>query len=162
MIGEAQIDLKDILDDSSLTKKPLTLNKKYYDDVLSKADKNLKLKFDAEDDNKFWVGLLSKNKEGKIESRGDVRVQIDVVPIDSAKKNPVGKARDNPNHSPYLPAPEGRIEFSLNPVKMFNQLVGPAVRRKIAMSLCCVLCILITLPALPNLMANAIVKMIFG
>lgn len=82
MIGEAQIDLKDILNDSSLTKKPLTLNKKYYDEVLSKADKNLKLKFDGEDDNKFWVGLLSKNKEGKIESRGDVRVQIDVVPAD--------------------------------------------------------------------------------
>ena len=162
LIGEAQIDLKELLNDSSLTKKPLTLNKRYYDEVMSKADKNMKLKFDDDDDNKFWVGLMSKNKAGKIESRGDVRVQIDVVPIDMAIKNPVGKARDNPNHSPYLPAPEGRIEFSMNPLKMFNQLVGPAVRRKLAMSLCCILCILITLPALPNIMANAVVKMIFG
>lgn len=110
----------DILNDCSLTKKPLSLNKKYYEDVLSKADKNLKLKFDREDDNKFWVGLFAKNKEGKIESRGDVRVQIDILPVDQADKNPVGKARDNPNHSPFLPAPEGRLEFSFNPFKMLG------------------------------------------
>lgn len=34
IIGEATVDLKELLSDSSLTKKPLALNKKYYEDVL--------------------------------------------------------------------------------------------------------------------------------
>ena len=35
-----------------------------------------------------------------------------------AKSNPVGKGRTEPNHSPYLPPPTGRISWSLNPFKM--------------------------------------------
>ena len=33
-------------------------------------------------------------------------------------KNPVGKARSEPNHSPYLPPPTGRISWTWNPFKM--------------------------------------------
>lgn len=40
------------------------------------------------------------SKTGKEEINGKVKVQIDIMPIDLADKNPVGKARDNPNHSP--------------------------------------------------------------
>jgi hypothetical protein len=36
-------------------------------------------------------------------------MQIDIVPTETAKRNPVGKARDKPNHSPTLPEPEGRV-----------------------------------------------------
>ena len=106
--------------------------------------------------------MRAKNKDGKIETRGQVRLQIDILPAGVADKNPVGKARDNPNHSPFLPQPEGRIEFSLNPLKMFNQLIGPAVRRKIYMMLCCLLCIIITVPAIPNIVGGVILKMLPG
>jgi hypothetical protein len=34
MIGEASINLKQLLEDCSLVKKPLGLNKSYYNDVL--------------------------------------------------------------------------------------------------------------------------------
>ena len=70
IIGEAQINLKGLLNDCSLVKKPLILNKAYYNDVLKVEDKDLKLKFDKDDDNKFWIPMRAKNKNGKIESRG--------------------------------------------------------------------------------------------
>jgi len=56
---------------------------------------------------------------GKMVSRGKVRVQVDVLPADLADKNAVGRARQEPNHSPFLPQPEGRFELSLNPLKMY-------------------------------------------
>jgi len=46
-------------------------------------------------------------------------VRIDVLPIVNAEKNPVGKARDEPNHSPYLPKPQGRVELTIDPFKMY-------------------------------------------
>jgi hypothetical protein len=33
---------------------------------------------------------------------GQVKIQIDVLPLSLALKNPVGKAREQ-NHSPFLP-----------------------------------------------------------
>ena len=37
-----------------------------------------------------------------------------------AEKNKVGDARQEPNHSPFLPPPVGRLSLSLNPFKMLN------------------------------------------
>lgn len=91
-----------------------------------------------------------------------MRVQIDILPKAHAEKNPVGKARDNPNHSPHLPNPEGRLELSLNPIKMFNQLVGPAMRRKIMMGIISFLCCALFIAILPNLVGNLITKAITG
>ena len=40
-----------------------------------------------------------------------------------------GLGRNDPNMAPYCPPPEGRIKFSLNPIEMFKQLVGPNARK---------------------------------
>lgn len=58
--------------------------------------------FDKEDTNSFWLDMLTK-KEGKIVKQGKVRMQVDIVPVAHADKNPVAKARSEPNHSPKLP-----------------------------------------------------------
>jgi hypothetical protein len=151
MIGEASINLKQIIEDCQLVKKPLTLNKSYHKDVLE-PQKFQPLTFDSDDDNRFWLKLRAKNAEtGKEEINGKVKIQVDVLPVGTADKNPVGKARDNPNHSPTLPQPEGRITLSLNPFTMFNQMIGPEVRRKICILLCCALCVVLTLAILPNI-----------
>ena len=102
IIGEAQIDLEQIIEDCSLIKAPVCLNKKYYEDVILKNKPDSKMKFGTSDPNKFWLPMQAK-KDGKIISNGEVRVQIDILPRDLAEKNPVGKARDQPNHSPQLP-----------------------------------------------------------
>ena len=74
--------------------------------------------FDKEDTNSFWLDMLTK-KEGKIVKQGKCRMQVEIVPVAHADKNPVAKARSEPNHSPKLPQPKGRLSFSLNPFKMF-------------------------------------------
>lgn len=81
----------------------------------------MKLTFDKEDPSRIWLNMQTKDaKKGRIESRGQVKVQIDVLPADQADKNPVGKARKEPNHSPLLSPPEGRVTLSVNPLKMYE------------------------------------------
>ena len=79
-----------------------------------------------------------------------------------ADVNKVGDARSEPNHSPYLPAPTGRLEFSFNPFKMLGQLIGPELRRKIYGYGCLILCCLLIVSMLPmifsNLLSQAIVS----
>jgi len=149
------------MDDVSLVKAPLALNKKYYNDVLKVNNPSLKLEFDKEDENKFYLTLYTKDaKTGNLEKAGKVGMKVDILPISHAEKNPVGKARDNPNHSPTLPAPQGRLELSLNPVKMLMQMVGPALRRKIIMYCFCALCCALFIMILPNILGGLIVALI--
>mmetsp|Transcript_12511 Transcript_12511/g.21058 ORF Transcript_12511/g.21058 Transcript_12511/m.21058 type:complete len:141 (+) Transcript_12511:1163-1585(+) len=140
----------------------MTLNKKYFEETVKPLNPNMSLKFDSSNPNRFWVQLKQKDAKGKLVVMGQVLVQVDVLLKDQAKTNPVGKARDQPNHSPQLPQPEGRMELTMNPMKMFNQLVGPEVRRKIQMALCMAVCILLTLAILPNLIAGLITSAIVG
>jgi len=161
MLGEATIQLKQLIEDCALVKKPLGLNKTYYQDVLKKFDPDLELKFDKADSSKFWLRMMAKNpKTGKIESNGEVKMQVDVLPYGTAEKNPVGKARDNPNHSPQLPQPQGRLELSFNPIKMFNQLVGPALRRKLYCYCCLLVLVALVVMMLPQILSGLIVACI--
>lgn len=105
-----------------------------------KKDESNKLEWVENADEQFWLPVTAKDKDGKIEYNGHVRCQMDIMPKDYAEKNKVGSARDEPNISPFLPPPVGRLSFSLNPFKMFEQLVGPAMRRKIYFWCCVVLC----------------------
>lgn len=82
-----------------------------------------------------------------------------------AEKNKVGDARQEPNHSPFLPPPVGRLSLSLNPFKMLNQLVGPAVLRKFycycALACCAIVCLAMFPLVFSNLMSTLIAKGIF-
>ena len=101
-------------------------------------------------------------QKGNVLVRGKVKVQIDVLPADQADKNPVGKAREEPNHSPNLPQPEGRIKLSINPFEMFSQLIGPEIRRKIYCLICMAFCCTLFLAMIPSFIGSLIVKLILG
>lgn len=119
------IDLKPLLDDASLSGRSVSLNRKYYDSYIKEKFPNYtNLTFDS-DGQSFWVNLVNKNEKGELEINGRLRIQIDVLPKIEAEKNKVGEAQSEPNVSPCLQPPEGRMEFSLNPFKMIAQLVGP-------------------------------------
>ena len=161
MVGEATIDLKQIIEDCTLVKKPLALNDKYYEEVMKKQNpgKNDNApKFESGEPDKFWLKCMGKNKEGKIECTGSVRIQVNVLPLKVAESNKAAKGRADPNHSPTLPKPEGRLELSLNPFKMFAQLIGPALRRKIycacCVIICCALCVMMAPMIISNLVAS--------
>lgn len=142
IIGETQINLQQIMEDCSLVKEQLTLNETYYEDVL-KPRKFQKLHFDSAINDSFWLDMKAKDSNGRLEKNGRVRIRIDVLPIVKAEKNSVGKARNDPNHSPYLPAPQGRVELTIDPFKMYSQLLGPEIRRRINDSLCKIICVLV-------------------
>ena len=137
------------------------INKKYYDGYLLKeGDKAYEFK---EDGNSFFVPMNSKSDKGKFEENGFVRIQIEICPADYAEKNVVGSAREEPNANPFLPPPVGRLSFSLNPCVMFQQLVGPAMRRKIycwcCIICCCAICIMLAIFVLPSVIGNIIAGM---
>jgi hypothetical protein len=140
------------------------MNKGYYKDVLTADGKPyMKLAFDDTHDSRFWVDLMAKDKETRqLKFRGKVKMQVDILPIELAEKNTVGKARDSPNHSPTLPQPEGRISLSLNPFKMFEQMVGPEVRAKICRVLACIACLALCAAILPTLAGSLISDLILG
>ena len=100
IIGECCVDIQQIIEDCALVKAPLHLNKNYYNDVIKPANPNVVMDFDKKDDQRFWMSLRGKDKKGKIVSNGKVCLIVEVLPKKHAEKNVVGKARDNPNHSP--------------------------------------------------------------
>lgn len=76
-IGEAQIDLSQLMEDVALTKAPLTLNKKYYNDVMSvMTDQKMNFsKMPAKaggNESRFWLDMLAKDKKGKVTKNGKV------------------------------------------------------------------------------------------
>ena len=144
------------MEDALITKRLLAVNKKYFDQYM----KNDSVNYDFKDDQSFWVPMSGKNENGQKVINGYVRIQIEIVPIDFAEKNKVGAAREEPNTNPFLPPPVGRLSFSLNPIKMFNQLVGPAMRRKIycwcCIGLCIFLCVMLSIFVIPNVIGTII------
>jgi len=53
-------------------------------------------------------------------NNGYIRISVTILPKEMGEANKVGEARTEPNHSPFLPPPTGRLEFSLNPLKMLS------------------------------------------
>jgi len=154
IIGEGSVNLQYCIEDACLSGRPLGLTKKYYEDYLKK-DKGFQMEF--KDDNSFWITLKGTNeKTGQLEVTGKIRCQIDVLTMAQSEQNKVGEARQEPNHSPFLPPPVGRLSFSLNPFKMFAQLVGPAMRRKIYCYCCLALCLMMCVFLFPLVIGSVI------
>lgn len=77
IIGENTLDLFYPLEDASLTARPMSLNKEYYNEYLSKKGVTLKWK----DDDCFWVDLMGQ-ENGELVCNGRVRMRIDIYPKD--------------------------------------------------------------------------------
>lgn len=121
------------------------------------------LEWDKEGES-FWLPMMAKSNEGVLENNGYVRIRIDITSMEWAEKNKIGSARDDPNIEPYLPPPIGRLHFSFNPCEMYKQLIGPAMRRKIAIYcaiiICSALCVLILYYLVPIILGNLITNWI--
>jgi len=80
MFGEASLSLGELMEDVALIKKPLGINKTYYDEVLKEKYPDVKMDFDKENPSKFFITLHGKDKKGKLIKRGKVNVTADVLP----------------------------------------------------------------------------------
>ena len=83
-------------------------------------------------------------------------MRIELVTKENALENPLGEGRNEPNTDPFLPPPEGRIEFSLDPWKMLKQLISPELRMKIQASICSIICCLLCIYLAPGLISSVI------
>lgn len=123
-IGDASLNLALLFEDVTMVNRPIPLNRKYYESYLRSSMEKFSLEF--HDEHSFWIDM--KDKHGSV--NGKMRIQLDVYPKEQAESHIVGDGRNDPNHSPYLPPPVGRIQMTLNPWTMLNQLIGPEVRNQ--------------------------------
>lgn len=135
------------------------------DDYISEAtldfDNEALLAFEKEDrvtiygtdkkEEKFWV-QCSNNKG----PAGQVLISMALIPKDQAELAPVGQGRANPNQLPYLPPPEGRMEWTWNVVKLYKRLIGPAAREAVIKWASIILCGFILLMTIPILIAKGV------
>lgn len=158
LIGQVVIDVKHMLEDCEIAKRGMSLTQEYYDEYLHPECGMDGLTFDKEDKRQFWVHLMGKDDNGKLESHGRLKMSLEILPMKDAEANPVGEAQSEPNVNPFLPKPFGRIEFSINPFKMLAQLVGPAFLRKMycycCLAICCALCVMMAPMIMSNIVAG--------
>lgn len=155
------LDLRQAFEDAELTRRPLRIDKKYYEKYIKKPDEKKGWKWNENGDS-FWLPMMGKDEDGKMVDNGQAEFQIDITTLEFAEKNKVGSAREDPNIEPFLPPPIGRLSFSFNPFEMYKQLIGPAMRRKIAIwccvfwgSICCVAILYYLVPIiLGNMFTN--------
>lgn len=71
IIGSCRLDLKQAFEDVALTKRPLGINKKYYEQYMQ--GKGLTLEF--KDEQSFFLPMMSMNQDTKtLEKNGDLRI----------------------------------------------------------------------------------------
>ena len=102
--------------------------------LLGEEDEDLK-------EAKFWWPLMrppASRAEGDDYGMGaDERhppwllVSVQLVPESKLEELPAGHGRSEPNTNPVLPKPVGRLKFTLNPFKMFLQLLGPKLCKRL-------------------------------
>jgi hypothetical protein len=66
----------------------------------------------------------TRNSKGVMEITGEVCISVEIVPRDLADAMALGSGRKEPNHSPYLPPPVGRMRLTADPFKMMQQVIG--------------------------------------
>ena len=107
---------------------------------------------------KFWLQLMNKDKSGQDVKVGQVRMSVEVLPWGQALAIVNGEGRSEPNVEPRLPKPLGRFEFTINPFKLFNQMVGPRIRKRVYACCCGLICCLIIFMSIPVMMADMVSK----
>lgn len=131
LLGFVDFDITPMLEDVKLTGRAMGMSKKYFKEHFENALKNSEdnemhsdIRF--EDNDKFWLPLAKKGEDGKaLGGPGEVLISLQILTKEEADKNPQGEGRQQPNHDPHLPEPEGRLKMTLNPIEQFKQLVPP-------------------------------------
>jgi len=77
--------------------------------------------------------MMHSNWPGEVQ--GKLQVSIEIMTAEEGSKYPAGLGRGDPNMNPYLPAPEGRFIWSLNPFSLLRQILGDKLCCKIVLIL---------------------------
>jgi hypothetical protein len=111
---------------------------------------------------KFFVNFESIDSNGKIVGTGKVLISAEIIPQAKADACKNGEGRSEPNIEPNLPPPEGRIQLTMNPVKMISQMVGPELKKKAMIWCCLIVCVMLCVFIFPMIVANGFSFMLFN
>ena len=155
----AELDLSHIFKIVSNINVPIYFTREYVNSVTNEEEIN-KYKtitfFDEvleKNENKNDSFYIQCYKQDNTKS-GSILCSLEVLPIDIAELNKVGKGRDEPNVNPTLFQPFGRLKWSWNPLTMFNQYVGPKFRKKFYTTLLLVILIIYFIFHFPSLLSE--------
>ena len=129
--------------------------------VQKQGTSDLQERLTRRETSKFWVNFKSTDKNGKETKAGKLQISFELVPEARAKACPVGEGRNEPNIDPPLPKPDGRIEWTLNPIKMLSQMCGPGARTRFCMMISMGLCLILLILMFPMIISNALTNAIF-
>jgi hypothetical protein len=95
-------------------------------------------------DDAHWFDLGVMDVEsGQYTTNGQLYITVELVPVEQAESSPVGLGRSEPNTSPYLPPPAGRLKIGLDPCSILCALF--AEFPGIICCICCCCCLVILL-----------------
>eukprot|EP00485_Elphidium_margaritaceum_P004276 CAMPEP_0202695866 /NCGR_PEP_ID=MMETSP1385-20130828/9321_1 /ASSEMBLY_ACC=CAM_ASM_000861 /TAXON_ID=933848 /ORGANISM="Elphidium margaritaceum" /LENGTH=1764 /DNA_ID=CAMNT_0049351945 /DNA_START=35 /DNA_END=5329 /DNA_ORIENTATION=- len=109
---------------------------------------------------RFWLNMMHTKWPGEVQ--GKLQVSMELMTSEEAVKFPAGLGRGDPNMNPYLPEPEGRFRFSLNPFAMLKQLLGDKLFYKLCGGICCIACLAIAIFFGPQLFITFMSNLIVG
>jgi len=109
---------------------------------------------------RFWLNMMHTKWPGEVQ--GKLQVSMELMTKEEAAKFPAGLGRGDPNMNPYLPEPEGRFRWSLNPFSMLKQLLGDKLYYKLCGGICCLACCAILIFFGPQLFITFMSNIIVG
>jgi len=90
-------------------------------------------------------------------NQGKMEISIEMMPTDMASQLVAGFGRSDPNLNPYLPEPEGRVNWSLlHPFDMLKEIFGPELYRKILCGCACMIITALLVYMIPMVGSNVI------
>ena len=162
-ISGTKLNLKDLIMVPKHLDMPIKFTREYYEDLTYEEKKvygdiQFLKKSEDEDGIKFWIQCYKGRDDatGEGEKGGRVMCSLEILPKALADIEKVGKGRDEPNVNPHLPPPVGRFEWTINPFKLVNQLVGPKFRKKCYCICLCCLIIAYLIYALPTILTKIV------
>ena len=150
-IGDACIELTDLVQQALETGEKV----KRYGKSENLSDRALR-----RENEKFFVDFKTRDQNGVESYVGKVLISIEILPDLKALACINAEGRSEPNIEPQLPAPEGRIQLTLNPFKMLSQMVGPELKRKICCYFCIALCCFLFCMMFPMIVSNVFANII--
>jgi len=109
---------------------------------------------------RFWLDNLRHPNDPK-KSQGKMEISIELMPEAMAAQLPAGTGRSDPNANPFLPPPEGRINWSLfHPLDMLKEIIGPELYYKVCLGCVCILCAVGCVFVAPMIFSNVIGNLI--